>query len=284
MPMRHIRHRVDSRQQHENGYASLAQHYRFALDLVFNASRTHRVILLEEDLEIAPDFFEYFAATAPLLDADASLLAVSAWNDNGLRGMARDPTMIYRSDFFPGLGWMLTRPVWGELSVKWPDAYWDDWLREPEQRKGRHTLRPEVCRTLHYGTVGVSQGQYSDYWLRVWLNSEFVPFTTMNLSYVGSAESWERHYFSAVRAAPVVTPDQFAQRLQQRSSSVRDVRLVYKHVDGPADDPDGFASLANLVGAMADIKAGVPRTAYKGLVTVYNNETKVHLVPERSPL
>ena len=37
----------------------------------------------QDDLEIAPDFFEYFDATAPLLWKDASLFCVSAWNDNG---------------------------------------------------------------------------------------------------------------------------------------------------------------------------------------------------------
>ncbi|CAN0418559.1 unnamed protein product, partial [Ectocarpus sp. 13 AM-2016] len=42
-----------------------------------------KVIILEEDLEIAPDFFEYFSAMAPLLDSDETLMAVSAWNDNG---------------------------------------------------------------------------------------------------------------------------------------------------------------------------------------------------------
>ena len=28
--------------------------------------------------------------------------------------------LLYRSDFFPGLGWMLKREVWQELSPKWP--------------------------------------------------------------------------------------------------------------------------------------------------------------------
>lgn len=30
---------------------------------------------------------------------------------------------LYRSDFFPGLGWMLSKPTWDELSPKWPKAY-----------------------------------------------------------------------------------------------------------------------------------------------------------------
>ena len=35
-------------------------------------------------MELAPDFFSYFEATAPLLDADENLLCVSSWNDHGL--------------------------------------------------------------------------------------------------------------------------------------------------------------------------------------------------------
>ena len=34
-------------------------------------------------MELAPDFFEYFQALAPILDSDESLLAISSWNDNG---------------------------------------------------------------------------------------------------------------------------------------------------------------------------------------------------------
>ena len=26
---------------------------------------------------------------------------------------------LFRTDFFPGLGWMLTKEVWKELMVKW---------------------------------------------------------------------------------------------------------------------------------------------------------------------
>jgi alpha-1,3-mannosyl-glycoprotein beta-1,2-N-acetylglucosaminyltransferase len=36
-------------------------------------------------------------------------LGASAWNDNGQEQFVRDPKAIYRSDFFPGLGWMLNK-------------------------------------------------------------------------------------------------------------------------------------------------------------------------------
>ena len=97
--------------------------------------------------------------TFPLLRADKSLWCVSAWNDNGKVALTDNsrPDLLYRSDFFPGLGWMLTKELWEELSVKWPKAFWDDWIRQPQQRKERACIRPELSRTRTFGKVGVSK-------------------------------------------------------------------------------------------------------------------------------
>lgn len=86
-----------------------------------------------DDLDVSPDIFEYFLGTLPLLQADPTLWCVSAWNDNGKINLvdknAHD--IIYRTDFFPGLGWMLTKSLWNELSVKWPRRWvsntWYGW-------------------------------------------------------------------------------------------------------------------------------------------------------------
>lgn len=126
-------------------YYKLAQHFGWALDRLFSERNHPYVIVLEDDLEVAVDFFQYFSAMAPLLDADDTLLAVSSYSDLGQPAFVGDPRQVHRSDFFPGLGWMLNRRVWKQdLGPKWPDSFWDDWLREPPQRKGRHILRPEV--------------------------------------------------------------------------------------------------------------------------------------------
>ncbi len=96
----------------------------------------------------------------PLLDGDETLLAASAWSDLGQTAFVADPRQVHRTDFFPGLGWMLTAHAWEELGPKWPEAFWDDWLREPPQRKGRNFLRPEVSRSYTFGESGVSQSQF----------------------------------------------------------------------------------------------------------------------------
>ena len=56
------------------------------------------MIIVEDDLEISPDFYEYFTATLPLLRTDPSLWCVSAWNDNGKAGLINQtaPELLYR--------------------------------------------------------------------------------------------------------------------------------------------------------------------------------------------
>merc|ERR1711972_330880 len=132
----------------------MGAHYHWAFSQVFDNCGHDHLIVLEEDLEIAPDFFSYFAATLPLLKGDPSLFCVSAWNDNGRSELASDTQAIFRTDFFPGLGWLLLRELWVEIRNRWPDAFWDDFIRRKDVRKDRHCIRPEVSRTHTFGEIG----------------------------------------------------------------------------------------------------------------------------------
>ena len=170
------------------GYFKIARHYGWALNQIFREMDFEQVIIVEDDLEISPDFYEYFTATLPLLRSDSSLWCVSAWNDNGKAGLIDQsaPELLYRTDFFPGLGWMMTRELWvGELMDKWAKSYWDDWMRLPEQRRGRSCIRPEISRTKTFGKIGVSNGQWFEKHLKyIVLNEKFVPFQALDLSYL----------------------------------------------------------------------------------------------------
>ena len=75
--------------------------------------------------------------------------------------------------------------LWNELSIKWPRSYWDDWMREPAQRKNRACIRPEISRTKTFGKIGVSNGLFFEKHLKyIYLNQKFVPFTVLDLSYL----------------------------------------------------------------------------------------------------
>ena len=217
---------------------------------------------------VAPDFYEYFTATKPLLDKDPSLWCISAWNDNGKEGMVERNDMLYRTDFFPGLGWLMTKTLWNELKPKWPLGFWDDWMREPAQRKDRACIRPEIPRTKTFGRIGVSHGQFFDQHLKyIQLNDKFHPFTKTDLSYL-LKDNYDKNFVGRVRALPLATVGQ----LIGKNVFVPEVQVHY------ASERD-FQNVGKSVGAMTDFKAGIPRMSYQGIVTIMYGGKIVHLVP-----
>ncbi|KAB2050817.1 hypothetical protein ES319_A12G013100v1 [Gossypium barbadense] len=250
-------------------YYKIARHYKWALDELFYKHNFDRVIILEDDMEIAPDFFDYFEAAAALLDKDKSIMAVSSWNDNGQKQFVYDPYALYRSDFFPGLGWMLTRSVWNELSPKWPKAYWDDWLRLKDNHNGRQFLRPEVCRTYNFGEHGSSMGQFFEKYLApIKMNDVKVDWKSQDLSYL-TEEKYAQYFADILKAAkpvPGTDPALMASNIEG------DIRIQYR-------DQSDFEYIAQQFGVFEEWKDGVPRTAYKGVVVFrYHPPRRVFLV------
>ncbi|XP_011040805.1 PREDICTED: alpha-1,3-mannosyl-glycoprotein 2-beta-N-acetylglucosaminyltransferase isoform X1 [Populus euphratica] len=250
-------------------YYKIARHYKWAMDQLFYKHNFSRVIILEDDMEIAPDFFDYFEAAAALLEKDKSIMAVSSWNDNGQKQFVHDPYELYRSDFFPGLGWMLTKSIWDELSPKWPKAYWDDWLRLKENHKGRQFIRPEVCRTYNFGEHGSSLGQFFQQYLQpIKLNNVKVDWKAKDLSYL-TKDNYTKHFANIVRKAkPVHGTDAVLKAYNIEG----DVRIQYR------DQPD-FEWIAHQFGIFEEWKDGIPRTSFKGVVVFrYHTTRRIFLV------
>lgn len=53
------------------------------------------VIIVEDDLEIVFDFFEYFEVIKVLFDKDFILWCVLVWNDNGKIGRVKGNDLFY---------------------------------------------------------------------------------------------------------------------------------------------------------------------------------------------
>jgi alpha-1,3-mannosyl-glycoprotein beta-1,2-N-acetylglucosaminyltransferase len=269
-------------QQQPVAYYALAQHYGKGLTRIFKEfSDVGRVIILEDDLELAVDFFSWMGAGASLLESDTSLLAISAWNDHGRPQFASDAKTIVRADFFPGLGWMIPKRLWKELEPKWPDSYWDDWLREPAQRRNRQVLRPEVTRTVTFGSSGSSMGQfYMQYLAPMQLNIEYVDFTKdVDLSYLIPPEKYKLEFFH---------------RVYEKSQVVYSVQEIHEYVEKTNDNSGGnnnnvrieydtlqqYERIAAELGIINDVKAGVPRGAYEGIVPLRMKGKMVYIAPK----
>lgn len=237
-------------------YARISRHYKWALTRAFALDGVHQVVVVEDDLEVAADFYMYFEALGPMLHTDPSLFCVSAWNDNGVSTLSLNATQLHRTDFFPGLGWMVTRDVFqNELAPRWPAYFWDDWVRQRAQMRGRHCIRPEVSRTANFGRVGVSQSfHYDKHVSKVVLASTTVDFRQQDLSYLE-----EQAYFHA-----------FFTRLSQATRLKYSNYLSSKPIDSDviAFYPSGhLEAIAKRTGIMADHRDGVRRTSYHGVIT-----------------
>lgn len=265
---------VPPKEKKFKGYFKIARHYGWALNQTFFEFKFNTAIVIEDDLDIAPDFYEYFLGTYPLLKSDPTLWCVSAWNDNGKPNLidTASPELLYRTDFFPGLGWMLTKDLWDEISSKWPRSYWDDWIRQPEQRKDRSCIRPEVSRTRTFGKIGVSNGMYFDKHLKfIHLNDKFVPFTKLNLTYL-LRENYDVEYVKLVYSLPTVTYEELKMNTIKHNGAVR---IAYY-------TKDQFRRSAKFLGLMDDFRSGVPRTGYRGIVSFLFNTRRVFLAPHPS--
>ena len=118
------------------------------------AGHSH-AILIEDDMLISKDFFSLFEQTAPLLDMDPTLMCVSSWNDNGFKHLNLPKDKLFRTGFFPGLGWMLKRELWeNELSKVFPRDQWDHFMRVHSTSKGRECVVPYLSRNKNIGISG----------------------------------------------------------------------------------------------------------------------------------
>lgn len=253
------------------GYFKIARHYGWALNQTFNNLSYEQVIIVEDDLEVSPDFYEYFSATLPLLKTDPSLWCVSAWNDNGKQGLIDEnaTSLLYRTDFFPGLGWMITKDLWNELSLKWHRSYWDDWMREPKQRRERACIRPEISRTKTFGKIGVSNGLFFEKHLKfIFLNQKFVPFTALDLNYL-QKDNYDQSYIENVYKTPVYSLEEVKKGTNPEEKSIR---ITYR-------TNENFKKISKSLGIMDDFKSGVPRMAYRGVVSFMHKGRRVYLAP-----
>jgi len=126
----------------------VSRHYKSAITFAMDHfTDSPVVIILEDDLLLSPDFLDFFNLASKLLDSDSSVWAVSAWNDNGSMARKEASRNILRTDFFPGLGWLLKRDIWEHMN--WPMKHWDWYFRSSNFTAGKHCIYPEVSRVYH---------------------------------------------------------------------------------------------------------------------------------------
>ncbi|EFO82893.1 CRE-GLY-12 protein [Caenorhabditis remanei] len=279
----HIQHEKTEIKK-RNNYPAISAHYKWALDKVFKEFRYDHVIVTEDDLDIGNDFFSYFHWGKQVLNTDDTIWqiddvqciivfrCVSAWNDNGGSNIidTKRGDLVWRTDFFPGLGWMLSRELWDELSPGFPAAYWDDWMRKPEVRKNRSCIHPEISRTSHNMKLagkGSSGGMFKDYLSKISASNANVDFSLLPTTVVLKL-SYDKRLIEEIEDAKPID-------LQNTTNMEKtyNYKIPYKNIRD-------WHQLAAHFKLMTDIRGGMQRTAYYGVVTVMYNMCRIFVVPE----
>eukprot|EP01031_Cornospumella_fuschlensis_P035317 gene35317-42795_t len=192
-----------------DGGARIAQHYKYSLSTAFSTlfPKAPALIVIEDDLLFAPDFYVYLTTGFREVYAKdpTHTFVMSAWNDNGFREhlppsssaplpltppflappspplqTALSPEehtyVLKRTTYFPGLGWILSRQLWEqELSARWPGEHWDHWMRSEPVHKNREIVYPEIPRTYHNGIKGtfMTLGTHNKYFKDIALQPHF---------------------------------------------------------------------------------------------------------------
>ena len=141
-------------------------------------------------------------------------------------------------------------------------------MRHPDQRKERACIRPEIPRVATFRKTGVSKGQFFEEHLQyIELNNKFYT----NLTFLIKGEYVPTFIFTVYKS-PLVSSGYFD---SGRTMAAPAVRVQY-------ETEETFVSPAKKLGIMDDWKAGVPRMAYRGVISFMFKNTRVYLAPPRN--
>lgn len=241
--------------------SKISEHFRFALTQAFDVQGHEFAIFVENDLTLSPDALWYFRSTAWLLERDESLFCVSAWNDNGFKGLVSDEQRLFRTDYFPGLGWMIHRNTWELLRDQWPrfpSTGWDHWLRHGSGLRPRECIVPEVSRTHHFDDHGTNVQSGSDLHkaLESMVASKLPAGKLGDLSYL-----FKDRYDASLTAA--IAKADLRRQGNELENTAKGILYVVPYVR------EDYKSLSKKLG----IVQSQPRTAHRGLVLTRHPKT-----------
>ncbi|KAF2069244.1 hypothetical protein CYY_009436 [Polysphondylium violaceum] len=252
-------------------YLAIARHYKWALTEMFDVKDYKSLIILEDDLKVSPDFINYMETMKPLLDSDPSLFCVSAWNDNAKVYLTMNNNLNFlRTDFFPGLGWMLNVNFWNEIKSNWPENYWDDYLRERRVVQGRQCIMPLVPRVSNIGFIGASDPLVYELFLKdITVVDKVVDYKDYDINQLK-----ELPYRDTMKS--IVEKAKTVQRYEIEMFNYKNSTLKILYTT--QYDYQGYA---RIFGLMQDLREEVPRGSYKKIVPIYLNSNLVFLVPKQ---
>ncbi|XP_066956218.1 protein O-linked-mannose beta-1,2-N-acetylglucosaminyltransferase 1-like [Macrobrachium rosenbergii] len=180
--------------------------YQFVADTF---ARTEAVIILDEDVEVSPDFLNFIDKTIWLLHSDPSLYCINGFSflPNVARG--RGAKFLRRGAVQVSWGYAVTLEFVREALKVWPEngddediLTYDYWIYD-QVRGQRECVYPEVSRIRHYG-LGVNTHAFMHEY-EAWYRPLLKAFSTdiLNSNQMLQA-THEGHFVKDIQTATVI--------------------------------------------------------------------------------
>lgn len=131
-----------------------SQNVFFLLDTAFHHLRAAGAIVIESDVEVAVDFYEFFSWALQEADRKSDVFSVNGYNKhsetaNDLAEMKEDEFMVW--------GWAVSRSRWRLIRRRFTSTNnWDHTMERMRQDAGLVSWTPAVARTRHIGFSGIN--------------------------------------------------------------------------------------------------------------------------------
>jgi GNT-I family len=144
---------------------AVSDNIHFLLDFALRGLESEGAIVLEDDLVVSPDFFNYFEWTFGHVLADARVLSVTGFNlHSRICPESRHHPEEHPFDLienrengrskFTGWSWMINRRQWARIREHWSFFSWDIGLDATQRKLNLVSYKPVLGRVRNIGMQG----------------------------------------------------------------------------------------------------------------------------------
>ncbi|XP_064102755.1 protein O-linked-mannose beta-1,2-N-acetylglucosaminyltransferase 1-like [Macrobrachium nipponense] len=144
---------------HGTGNTKLFHYYRDVFAFIAKTyNDSQNVIMMDEDVEVSPDFFSFMSQTLWLLQHDPSVYCINGHGKH--KTISHDIHKVLRGRSMVAWGYALSVTFVKEALKSWLNVaedvqdFYDLWLYQ-HVANGRDCIFPDVSRTKHYG-IGIN--------------------------------------------------------------------------------------------------------------------------------
>ncbi|CAG5118879.1 unnamed protein product, partial [Candidula unifasciata] len=251
--------------------------------------KAQHMIIIEEDLLLAPDFMSFMAQSLRAINNDPTLAGATAWNINGFEDLSGNSSLVYRVQEFPGLGFLMKSEILQSLINSWNNCCknraWVGWLSESSEQE---MLMPDVSRVYRSPFFGAEAASDLARRLfvkprRTYLDAE--PPRLSLESVIG--QQYDAFLQTQIMRGEVIPPEDLVECVRGQPtlpdfSQLSKLPLVIYYHQESTSDVELLLKLCNCFGLVI-VEKNQPKNLHRGLLRFVYQEHDVFLVGSMTP-